>query len=92
MTAQQIGRNIDISMVYCREHDRYEEMKFRFPVPLLQLEADLMDEESWTSMITHQGKKKLPQKVERSLDCDNGLILDDTRPKSCGCVGIFGVG
>lgn len=32
-----------------------------------------MDKESWTSMITHQGKGKLPDEVEGSHGCGIGL-------------------
>ncbi|GAB7323235.1 hypothetical protein MBLNU13_g05724t1 [Cladosporium sp. NU13] len=48
-----------------------------------------MDKESWTSMITHQGKRKLPDEVEGSHGFENGLATGAPHPNSCGCVGIF---
>lgn len=76
-------------MVYCREHDRYEELSFRSSVPLLQLGAGLMDGESWTSMIIHQGKGKLPDEIEGNHGCRNGLAAGDPHATNAVCVGFF---
>lgn len=64
-------------------------MESRFSVPLLQLGADLMDEESWTSMIIHQGKGNLPDEIEGNHGCRNSLVAGDPHVDSVGCVGNF---
>jgi len=43
-----------------------------------------MDEESWTSMIIHQGKGKLPDEIEGSHGCGNALAAGDPHADSVG--------
>jgi hypothetical protein len=88
-TVKEISRPKDSSMVYCRGHDQYEVFDPTAPALLMQLGAGFLSETEWVYVITHQQVGKslhVPDDVEGSHGCGNGVVSSSLHPDNCGCV------